>query len=190
MSLMDMLKSDNFKTIFTSSLCPGEIGFSEDGSLSPCFCATYMFTPAILLVTLWALLNVHNLNTNDHEANTIGGRVKFLMTCLYTFVICTNGASVFNPISLVASFATLVVIFILSFLDMKGVKVPQKPIEAYFFVVAVYSGFTFCNHISVRNCSLSNSSLNICLLALVIGSTRNIMSAFDAAVEESNPKIE
>lgn len=189
MSLINVFQKEHLKQIFGSSLCRGELGFTEDGYLTQCFCSTYLFTPVVLILTAWAIKETKSLATDAHPANTMSGRVKFFLTSLYTAIIVTQGANIFNTLAIFASYATLSVIFVLSYMELKGVDVPQKPLEAYFFVAAVYSGYLFVQFIGTYNYTPAlNSAVYVCLISSVAGAARNILSAFDDAVETKQKK--
>lgn len=189
MSLLDALDVDFLKEVFGQSLCENELGFSSEGYLTPCFCSTYLFSPAVIMVTIWALSEISGLATNHHPANSTSGKIKFMLTCLYAVMIVLHGPNILNAVGVVVSYTTLFPMFVLSYFDLKGVRISTKSLEAYFFVAAVYSGYLFVQFIGTNNYSPAlNSAVYVCLVSSLAGAAFNIISAFDAAVETKQKK--
>lgn len=177
------------KPHFVAALCPDEIGFSVDGYLTPCFTNTYLYSPLAIILTIWAVTETKTLNTNGHRTNTVGNAVNFLLTILYTIVTIAKGPDMFNVISTPVNLLTNFVIFVLAFFDFKGVNVPNKPIEIYYFLTAAVSGYLVVQGIGMKNfTSQLLAPTYICLASSAAGSARNIISAFTDAEREAVKK--
>lgn len=185
-----MSQFDNISELFKDALCPNEIGFTDDGYLSVCFTNTYLYAPISVALVLWAITETRNLNTNHHSANSITGSIKFLLTAVYCVTVFIYGAEVFNAISQLTSMLTGFIVFVLSFCDFKGVQIPQKPLEVYFFLIAAVTGYFVVHKIGTQQYDTSLlASVYLCLISSLSGSARNIISAFeDAQSEVKKPK--
>lgn len=185
-----MSQFDILSEVFKEALCPNQIGFTDDGYLSTCFTNTYLYAPISVALVLWAVTETRNLNTNHHAANSITGGIKFLLTAAYCALVFLYGAEVFNAISQLTSIATGFIVFILSFCDLKGVQIPQKPLEVYFFLIAAVTGYFVVHKIGTEQYDKSLlASVYLCLTTSLSGSARNIISAFeDAQSEVKKPK--
>lgn len=183
---MDGLDFSALVPVFRDALCPGEIGFTADGYFSQCFTNTYLFTPLAVILTIWAIADTKNLRNDGHPVDTLAGRLNFFLTAVYTVVVFRCGPDVFNVIASIASMLSLAAMFILSFLDLKGVNVSRKPIEIYFFLIAAVSGYYVVQFIGIKKYGTPLlSAVLLCLVSSIAGSVRNICSAFDEAQSEA-----
>lgn len=183
---MDNIGFSTLVPVFKDALCSGEIGFTADGYLSQCFTNTYLFAPLAIVLSIWAIADTKDIRNDGHPADSLAGRLNFLFTAMYTVVVFQYGPGIFNVIALVASMLSLAVMFILSFLDMKGVNVARKPIEIYFFLIAAVSGYYVVQFIGIKKHGAPlRSAVFICLVTSIAGSVRNLCSAFDEAQSEA-----
>lgn len=135
-----MSVTDHIKSLLVDSLCLDSYGFLDDGYLSVCTVNTYCLSLPILLLTLWVLPKLKTME-DDGAVRTRLGHFKMLSTMIFVVVVARHGPEVFNVISLTVSMASLLFVFVLSYMELNGIVVPSTYLEGYFFIYAGSMGY-------------------------------------------------